>query len=87
MMDAKDRMKQQIERIIRDLDHIGSVVRATESELSAAMREVPSEERLAGMRARLSEVHARLDGLREFALACERRLAGRETEEELDIWL
>lgn len=86
-MDANDRIKQQIERIVRNLDHIGSVVRATESELSAAMREGLSEERLAGMRARLSEVHARLDGLREFALACERRMAGKETEEELDVWL
>lgn len=86
-MDANDRMKHQIDRIIRDLDHIGSVVRATESDLSAAMREPPTEERFAGMRARLSEVHARLDGLREFALACERRMAGRETEEELDVWL
>lgn len=86
-MDANERMKQQIERIIRDLDHIGSVVRATESELTAAMRETPSEERLSSMRARLSEVHARLDGLREFALACERRMAGSKTEEELDVWL
>ena len=86
-MDTRDRMKQQIERIVRDLDLIGSIVRSTESDLSAAVHEPPSEERLAAMRSRLSEVHARLDGLREFALACERRMAGRETEEELDVWL
>jgi len=86
-MDTSERVKQHIERIVQDLDHIGSVVRATEAELSATMREPQSEERFASMRARLSEVHARLDGLREFALACERRLAGREAEEELDIWL
>lgn len=86
-MDTRERMKQHIEHIVRDLDHIGSVVRSTETELTATIREPLSQERLATMRAHLSEVHARLDGLREFALACERRLSGREAEEELDVWL
>ena len=86
-MDANDRTKQNIDRIVHDIDQIGSVVRMTEAELATFMKEPPNAERLASMKSRLSEVHARLDGLKEFALACERRMAGSTSEEELDVWL
>lgn len=86
-MDERDRMKQNIQMIIGDIESIGVVVRHTEHELSQVMTESPAQERLASMRSRLSEVHARLDGLKEFALRCERKMAGTESEEELDLWL
>ena len=86
-MDLKVRMKQNIDRIVQDIDQIGSVVRMTEAEVAALIREAPNGERWATMKSRLSEAHARLDGLKEFALACEQRMAGSTSEEELDLWL
>lgn len=86
-MDANDRVKHTIDRIVHDIDQIGSVVRSTEEDLNEAVSQAPDPQRWSMMRSRLSEVHARLDGLKEFALACERRMAGTATEEELDVWL
>lgn len=86
-MDVNERVKHTIDHIVHDIDRIGSVVRVTEAEMETAMKEPLTEERWASMRSSLSEVHARLDGLRSFALACERRMAGSESEEELDVWL
>jgi hypothetical protein len=86
-MDPNEHVKQNIDRIVHDIDQIGSVVRMTEAELAAVMKESPNVDRWASMKSRLSEVHARLDGLKEFALACERRMAGSASEEELDVWL
>jgi len=86
-MGTKERMKQNIDRIVQDVDQIGSVVRATEAELAVLSDELRGDDRWLAIRSQLSEVHARLDGLKEFALACERRMAGATSEEELDVWL
>ncbi len=86
-MDVNGRIMQRIDRMVQDIDTIGSIVRTTEEELASVLSEDPGNERWHHMRSRLSEVHARLDGLKEFAIACERRMAGTAQEEEVDIWL
>lgn len=80
-------MKLSIRHFLGDLDRVDSIVRTIEQELDTVCRSSPESDRLAGMREGLGEVHARLDGVREFILACERRAAHEPQEQDIDLWL
>ena len=86
-MEARDVMKKSIRHVVQDLDRIGAIVRKTEQQLDFC-KSAPDQEKLHVIKEELGEVHARLDGVREFVLSCQRRAVMSEPpEEEVDIWL
>ncbi len=87
-MEPKTVMKKSIRHVIEDLDHIGAIVRLAEHQLEELSRSSPEKDKLLSMGEELQEVHARLDGVKEFVLSCQRRaLALDVPPEEPDIWL
>ncbi len=86
-MEPKRRMKSSIKRLTGDLERVGAIVRAVEHDLELLGRSPANSDRLARMREQLGEVHARLDGVKEFVQACERQAIREPVEEDIDLWL
>ena len=87
-MEPKTEMKKSIRHVIQDLDRIGAIVRLAERQLRELCRNSPAQEKLFSMSEELQEVHARLDGVKEFVLSCQRRALSLDVPpEEPDIWL
>ncbi|MEX2115854.1 MAG: hypothetical protein WEB37_03120 [Bacteroidota bacterium] len=80
-------MKVSVERLENDLNRITTIVRTVESELSGVC-DAPDRQSVAlAMKVQLGEIHARLDGVREFVAACRRRALEPGIEEDIDLWL
>lgn len=86
-MEAKQRMKLSMKRLTGDLDRVGALVRSVERDLEFVGRSPAEHGRIARMREQLGEVHARLDGVREFVQACERQAIQEPEEQDIDLWL
>ena len=80
-------MKKSIKHILSDLERVGAIVRAVEQELSELGPRVHPSPKIADMKEKLGEVHARLDGMREFVLQCQRQATGEPVSEDMDVWL
>lgn len=80
-------MKKSIKHILADLDRVGAIVRAVEQELSELGPRVHPSPKVADMKEKLGEVHARLDGMREFVLQCQLQATGEPVSEDTDVWL
>lgn len=79
--------KNPIKHILSDLERVGSIVRTVEQELSDLGPRVHASRKVADMKEKLGEVHARLDGMREFVLQCQRQAAEEPVSEDMDVWL
>ncbi|MEX1138199.1 MAG: hypothetical protein WEB33_07870 [Bacteroidota bacterium] len=86
-MESKDIMKLSVERLENDLERISSIVRTVESELGNVCDAANRQSLVLAMKVQLSEIHARLDGVREFVMACRRRALEPRVEEDIDLWL
>ena len=86
-MEPKELMMLSVERLVHDLDRIGSVVRRAERELDVVCSASNREAIVSSLKEELSEAHARLDGVREFVLACRKRSTELPEEEDIDLWL
>lgn len=86
-MEPKAMMKKSIRQVIEDLEHIGAIVRAAEHQLEE-LSKCPKKENIFAMNEELQEVHARLEGVKEFVLSCQRRAMTLDVpQEEPDIWI
>lgn len=86
-MERKQVMKKTIRHILSDLERIRTVVHMLEEELNDLEHHVHPASKVAGMKEKLSEIHARLDGMKEFVEHCQKQSAVELVEQEVDIWL
>ncbi|HEX9614018.1 MAG TPA: hypothetical protein VGA55_00845 [Bacteroidota bacterium] len=86
-MELKELMKLSIERLLRDVDRISSVIHRAEHEIDGVCSAPNREVIVASMKEELGEAHARLDGIREFVLSCRKRATEIPEEEDIDLWL
>lgn len=86
-MEPKQRMKLSIRKLTDDVERIGAIVRSVEHKLDTVCRSPGPPETLAQMQEELGEIHARLDGVREFILSCERRALEKPEQQDIDLWL
>ena len=86
-MERKNVMKKTIKHILADLDRVSAVVRMVEQELNDLGHHTQPSSKLAGMKEKLGEIHARLDGMREFVLHCQSQAVEEPLDQEVDVWL
>lgn len=84
-MEPKQNMNKTIKHILHDIDHIGAVVRQVEEELVTA--HPLNKRKVLILNEKLGEIHARLDGMREFVINCQRQAREEPIEHEIDVWL
>ncbi len=84
---SKAIMKLSVERLENDLERISSIVRAVESELGGVCNAPDRQSVVLAMKVQLGEIHARLEGVREFVKACRVRALDPRSEEDIDVWL
>lgn len=84
---SKAVMKLSVERLENDLERISSIVRLVESELGNVCNAANRQSLVLAMKVQLGEIHARLDGVREFVKACRQRALEPRSEEDIDVWL
>jgi hypothetical protein len=86
-MEPKHVMKRSINHILSDLDRVGTIVRMVEKELDEIGSRIHPASKVADMKEKLGEIHARLDGMREFVLHCRLEASEVQVAEEVDVWL
>lgn len=87
-MEPKKLMNQKIGLLVHDVDRIGEIVRRVEKELNGVCTARPEDPKLLTIKEQLSEIHTRLEGVREFVLACQLQANGNvPQQEEIDVWL
>jgi hypothetical protein len=86
-MESNQLMKLSVERLEGDVDRITAIVRSVESELESACNAPDRQSLVLAMKVQLGEIHARLDGVKEFIAACRHRALEPHIEEDLDLWL
>ncbi len=86
-MEPKLKMGKTIKHLLHDVDHIGAIVREVEEDLVAARPSSLTMKKILAMKEKLGEVHARLDGLREFVINCQRQATEEPAVQEMDVWL
>ena len=81
-------MNQKIKMLLGDVERITTVVSSAEERLAQLHVSRPEGAKLVSIREELAEVHTRLEGVREFVLACQSK-ANRKTaeQEDIDVWL
>jgi hypothetical protein len=87
-MEPKQLMENSIKVLLHDVDRISTLVCGVQTELRSLEHLPRAEGKVSVMKERLGEVHTRLEGVRDFIIACQRRVIKKEVEEEdIDIWL
>ena len=86
-MESKQIMKLSVERLEHDIERITTIVRSVESELEQVCKSPDRESLVLAMKVQLGEIHARLDGVKEFVAACRHRALDPRIEEDIDLWL
>ena len=86
-MDSKQLMKLSVERLENDLERITTIVRAVEEELGDVCKSADRQSLVLAMKVQLGEIHTRLEGVKEFVLACRHRVLDPRIEEDIDLYL
>lgn len=86
-MESKQIMKLSVERLEHDVERITAIVRSVESELEGVCKSPDRQSLALAMKVQLGEIHARLDGVKEFIAACRHRALEPRIEEDIDLWL
>lgn len=87
-MEPKQEMKKSVKILLHDVNHISAIISSVQKELRQIGPLLHAESKLLSMKEELNEVHARLEGIRDFILSCEQRALKPKTEaEDIDVWL
>lgn len=87
-MEPSEMMNQKMETLIHHVDRISAIVTSVEHQLAQIHVRSTEKNTFLLMKEELSEVHTRLEGVREFVANCQRQISGSQDEnEELEIWL
>ncbi|MBI3580323.1 MAG: hypothetical protein HY089_13040 [Ignavibacteriales bacterium] len=87
-MEPKQEMKKSVKILLRDVSHISAIISSVQKELKQVEPLLHVESKLLSMKEELNEVHARLEGIRDFILSCEQRaLKPKPETEDIDVWL
>lgn len=79
-------MNKKIQQLLDDVDKVSFLILTLQNEVTQ-FQDQQREERLALVKEQLDEVHARLEGVRDFICAAQ-QLANKEPkEEEIDLWM
>ncbi len=86
-MEPKQKMTKTIRHLLHDIETISTVVREVEEELVTARPSSLTTKKIVILKEKLGEVHARLDGIHEFVLSCQRQALEQPAVQETDVWL
>ncbi|MEX1276111.1 MAG: hypothetical protein WEE20_09265 [Bacteroidota bacterium] len=87
-MEPNQVMNQKMEALIHHVERISAIVTSVEHQLAQLHVKGSEKNTFLTMKEELSEVHTRLEGVREFVAACQRQIIGKTDEsEEIEIWL
>jgi len=86
-MEPKQKMNKTIRHLLHDIERISAVVREVEEELVTARPSSLTTRKIVMIKEKLGEVHARLDGVREFVLDCQHQATEQPAVQEMDVWL
>lgn len=86
-MEPKLKMSKTIRHLLHDIERISAVVREVEEELVTARPSSLTTKKILVLKEKLGEVHARLDGIHEFVLGCQRQAQEQPVVQETDVWL
>ncbi len=86
-MEPKQKMNKTIRHLLHDIERISTVVREVEEELVTARPSSLTTRKIVMIKEKLGEVHARLDGVREFVINCQRQANEQPAVQEMDVWL
>ena len=86
-MEPKQRMNKTIRHLLHDVERISAVIREVEEELVTARLSSLTARKIVVLKEKLGEVHARLDGVHEFILSCQRQANEQPVVQEMDVWL
>ena len=86
-MEPKEKMNKTVRHLLHDVDRISAVVREVEEELITARPSSLTAKKIVTMKEKLGEVHARLDGVHEFIINCQRDVTEKSAAQEVDVWL
>jgi hypothetical protein len=87
-MEPKQIMENSIRVLLHDVDRISTLICRVQAELRSLEHLPRAESRVSTMKEQLGEVHTRLEGIRDFVIACQHRVNKKGVEAEgIDIWL
>jgi peptide subunit release factor 1 (eRF1) len=87
-MEPKQMMENSIKVLLHDVDRIDTLIGSVQEELRSLEQISRVESKVSVMKEQLGEAHARLEGVRDFIIACGRRVNRKAVEEEgIDVWL
>lgn len=87
-MEESQVMDQKMEALIQHVERISAIVNSVQQQLAQLHVKCSDKDTFLTMKEELSEVHTRLEGVREFVAACQRQVTGTTDEsEEMEIWL
>jgi hypothetical protein len=87
-MTKKEEMYRRIEELLHDADVIHEIITKAQKNLTDYLETKDDITKLEEVKVEINEVHARVEGMTEFVLACKTRVEESEKkEEEIDIWL
>ncbi len=87
-MEPKQEMKKSIKVLLRDVNRISAIVASVQKELLQVEPLLQNTAKLSAMKEELDEAHTRLEGIRDFILACEQRVMKPKAQtEDIDVWL
>ncbi len=87
-MEPKQLRENSVKVLLHDVDRISTLICSVQTELGSLEHPPRVESTVCVMKEQLGEVHTRLEGVRDFIIACQRRVNKKAVEEEdIDIWL
>ena len=88
IMEESQVMNQKMEALIHHVERISAIVNSVQQQLAQLHVKCSEKDTFLTMKEELSEVHTRLEGVREFVAACRRQVTGTtDGSEEIEIWL
>ena len=87
-MEPKQVMENSIKVLLHDVDRVDALIGSVQDGLKSLEQVPHAEGKVSAMKERLEEAHTRLKGIRDFIIACGRRVNRKAVEEEdIDVWL
>lgn len=88
-MEPSQKMTKTVEQLLHDIGVADERLRSIRTEVGYLDHGRHGEVRILRIKELVSDLHARLEGMRDFVIACRDAAAKPESEEpeELDIWM
>lgn len=87
MSGSKELMNAKIQQLLDEVDKVSYLIITVQNELTQFENKAQREDRMALVKEQVDEMHARLEGIREFICAARELVNRQPHEEEIDLWM